>query len=59
MADYVVFAADGQAGRAIPVTADNAEQARAKVLMEYPGAQTSLVRAEELEGCNRMMLLWE
>ena len=59
MADFVVFAADGQAGRAIPVTADTAEQARAKVLMEYPGAETSVVPAGELEGCNRTMLLWE
>ena len=59
MPDYVVFMADAQAGRAIPVNADNAEQARAKVLLECPGAAISVVLAEELEGCNRTMLLWE
>ena len=57
--DFVVFSYDGSAGRAEPIAATTPDDAVAQVLTAYPGAITSVVPAEALEGCNRTRLLWE
>lgn len=57
--DYVVFSYDGSAGRAEPIAAPTPDDAITQVLTAYPGAITSVVPAEALEGCNRTRLLWE
>jgi hypothetical protein len=59
MPDFVVFSLDEHAGRAETVTAPDPEAAAAQVLAKYPGATTSAIPVEELEGTNRSKLLWE
>ena len=59
MPDYAMFSLDDDAGRAETVTAPDPEAAAALVQTKYPGATTSAIPAEELEGCNRSKLLWE
>lgn len=59
MPDFAVFSLDDRAGRVETVTAPDPEAAAAQVLAKYPGATTSAVPVEELEGANRSKLLWE
>lgn len=59
MPDFTVFSLDDRAGRVENVTAANESEAVAVVQAKYPGATTSVVPAEEMEGCNRNLLLWE
>ena len=59
MPDFAVFSLDDRAGRVETVTAPDPEAASALVQSKYPGATTSAIPAEELEGCNRTKLLWE
>ena len=57
MPDFAVFSADDAAGRIQMITADDADQAAAKVLADSPGAVTEVVPAEKLAGCNRTIAL--
>ena len=59
MPEWTVFSVDDGAGRAETVEAASAEAAEAVVQAAHPGAITSAVPAEALEGCNRSRLLWE
>ena len=59
MPDYAVFSLDADAGGVETITASDPEAAAALVQSKYPGATTSAIPAEELEGCNRTKLLWE
>ena len=59
MPDYTVFSLDNDAGRVETVNTPDAVAAAAQVQAKYPGAATSAIPAEELEGCNRTKLLWE
>ncbi len=59
MPQWVVFSLDDGAGRAETVEAASAAAAEALVLAAHPGAMTSVVPVEALEGCNRCRLLWE
>ena len=58
MPDFAVFSLDDDAGRVETVTAPDPEAAVAQVQAKYPGALTSAVPAEEVDGCNRTKLLW-
>ena len=59
MPQFMVFSLDDGAGRAETVEAASAEAAEALVQASHPGAITSVVPAEAMEGCNRSRLLWE
>ena len=59
MPRWVVFSIDDGAGRAESVEAASAAAAEAQVQASHPGAITSAVPAEAMEGCNRSRLLWE
>ena len=52
----VVFMADAQAGRAMPVTAADAEQANAKVVLERTGVARNVLPAEDMKGRHRGQL---
>ena len=57
MPDFAVFSLDDDAGRVETVTAPDPQVAAALVQAKYPGATTSAVPVEDLEGCNRPKLL--
>ena len=57
MPDFAVFSLHERAGRVETVTAPYPEAAAALVQAKYPGATTSAVPVEDLEGCNRTKLL--
>ncbi len=59
MPEFAVFSLDDRAGGVETVSAPDPEAAAALVQTKYPGATTSAVPVEELEGTSRSKLLWE
>lgn len=58
MPEFAVFWVDELAGRAETVEAPSADAAEAQVRAARPGAITSVVPAQAMEGCNRTRMLW-
>lgn len=59
MPDFVVFSFDAEADRVDPVSATSADAPVAQVLAPQPGAITTVLPDEAMEGCNRTLLLRE